>query len=170
MPPWLNKVAEEGWALLPGLDLSAIKAGQVPGWAAALREQLQPLALQWCAHIGEGDPGAGQAGVSLQTQQAGEAMPLLAHHAAGRFPLQLLILLSQPGRDFSGGHTIAVEQRPRMQSRPMVLPLDAGSIAVCACGPRQVQGRQGVYTTLLRLGAGRVLSGSREIAWLRWER
>src|SRR5947209_15723830 len=38
------------------------------------------------------------------------------------FPLQVAILLSEPGRDFTGGEFVLAEQRPRMQSRPEVVP------------------------------------------------
>jgi hypothetical protein len=39
------------------------------------------------------------------------------------FPLQVTILLSEPERDFTGGEFVLTEQRPRMQSRPEVVPL-----------------------------------------------
>src|SRR6266852_2771213 len=39
------------------------------------------------------------------------------------FPLQVAILLSEPGRDFTGGEFVLTEQRPRMQSRAEVVPL-----------------------------------------------
>ena len=42
------------------------------------------------------------------------------------FPLQVAILLSEPGRDFTGGEFVLTEQRPRMQSRPEVVPLPQG--------------------------------------------
>ncbi|MDM0048351.1 2OG-Fe(II) oxygenase [Variovorax sp. J22R115] len=77
------------------------------------------------------------------------------------FPLQLVILLSEPGRDFMGGEFVMTEQRPRMQSRPMVLPLRQGDAAVIAVHHRPVQGTRGVYRVNLRHGVSRVLSGHR---------
>ena len=53
------------------------------------------------------------------------------------------------------------EQRPRMQSRPMVLPLQQGDAAVIAVHQRPVQGSRGVYRVNLRHGVSRVASGHR---------
>ena len=80
------------------------------------------------------------------------------------FPLQVVILLSEPGRDFSGGEFVMTEQRPRMQSRPMVLPLRQGDAAVIAVHHRPVQGTRGVYRVNLRHGVSRVRAGQRHTA------
>ena len=77
------------------------------------------------------------------------------------FPLQVVILLSEPGRDFEGGELVMTEQRPRMQSRPMVLPLRQGDAAVISVHHRPVQGTRGVYRVNLRHGVSRVRSGHR---------
>lgn len=77
------------------------------------------------------------------------------------FPLQVVVLLSEPGRDFEGGEFVLTEQRPRMQSRPMVLPLRQGDAAVFAVHQRPVQGTRGVYRVNLRHGVSRVRSGRR---------
>lgn len=77
------------------------------------------------------------------------------------FPLQVVVLLSAPGRDFSGGEFVMTEQRPRMQSRPMVLPLQQGDAAVIAVHHRPVHGTRGVYRVTLRHGVSRVRSGQR---------
>ena len=77
------------------------------------------------------------------------------------FPLQVAILLSQPERDFTGGEFVMTEQRPRMQSRPMVLPLRQGDAVVFAVHHRPVQGTRGVYRVNLRHGVSRVRSGRR---------
>ncbi len=80
------------------------------------------------------------------------------------FPLQVVILLSEPNRDFTGGEFVMTEQRPRMQSRPMVLPLRQGDAAVIAVQHRPVQGTRGVYRVNLRHGVSRVRSGQRHTA------
>ncbi len=77
------------------------------------------------------------------------------------FPLQVVILLSEPGHDFTGGEFVMTEQRPRMQSRPMVLPLRQGDAAVIAVHQRPVQGTRGAYRVNLRHGVSRVRSGHR---------
>src|SRR5258705_8318551 len=48
------------------------------------------------------------------------------------FPLQVAILPSEPGRDFTGGEFVLTEQRPRMQSRPEVVPLAQGDAPASA--------------------------------------
>jgi hypothetical protein len=77
------------------------------------------------------------------------------------FPLQLAFLLSEPGRDFSGGEFVLTEQRPRMQSRASVVPLRAGDAVVFATHHRPVQGVRGTYRVNLRHGVSRIRSGRR---------
>ena len=77
------------------------------------------------------------------------------------FPLQATILLSEPGKDFTGGEFVLTEQRPRMQSRPHVVPLGQGDAVVFAVHHRPVQGTKGVYRVNLRHGVSRVRSGHR---------
>ena len=85
-------------------------------------------------------------------------------YGAQVFPLQVVILLSEPGRDFSGGELVMTEQRPRMQSRAEVLPLRQGDAAVIAVHQRPVQGTRGSYRVNLRHGVSRVRSGLRHTA------
>jgi hypothetical protein len=80
------------------------------------------------------------------------------------FPLQVTILLSEPERDFAGGEFVLTEQRPRMQSRPEVVPLKQGDAVVFAVNQRPVQGTRGVYRVKLRHGVSRVRSGHRHTA------
>jgi hypothetical protein len=80
------------------------------------------------------------------------------------FPLQLVILLSEPGRDFSGGEFVLTEQRPRMQSRAEVLPLRQGDAALIAVHQRPVQGTRGSHRVNMRHGVSRVRSGERLVA------
>jgi hypothetical protein len=77
------------------------------------------------------------------------------------FPLQLAILLSEPGRDFTGGEFVMTEQRPRMQSRAEVVPLRQGDGVVFAVSHRPVRGSRGVYRVVLRHGVSRIRSGRR---------
>lgn len=76
------------------------------------------------------------------------------------FPIQVTVLLSVPGLDFTGGEFVLTEQRPRMQWRPEVVPLDQGDAVVR--GPhRPVQGTRGVFRVNLRHGVSRLRSGHR---------
>jgi uncharacterized protein len=77
------------------------------------------------------------------------------------FPLQVAILLSQPGVDFDGGEFVMTEQRPRMQTRPAVVPLHKGDAVVFAVNSRPVRGAKGDYQVKLRHGVSRLRSGRR---------
>lgn len=77
------------------------------------------------------------------------------------FPLQVAFLLSKPERDFTGGEFVLTEQRPRMQSRATVVPLDQGSGVVFAVNNRPVQGTRGSYRVRQRHGVSPVRSGHR---------
>ncbi|WP_339478667.1 MULTISPECIES: 2OG-Fe(II) oxygenase [unclassified Pseudomonas] len=77
------------------------------------------------------------------------------------FPLQVAILLSEPGRDFTGGEFVLTEQRPRMQSRPQVIDLKLGDAVVFAVHQRPVKGVRGYYRVTMRHGVSCVHSGRR---------
>ena len=79
------------------------------------------------------------------------------------FPLQVAVLLSEPGRDFTGGEFVMTEQRPRMQSRAEVVPLRKGDAVVFTVRSRPVRGTRGVYRVNLRHGVSRVRSGFRSV-------
>ena len=77
------------------------------------------------------------------------------------FPLQTAILLSEPGKDFTGGEFVLTEQRPRMQSRAEVVPLTQGDAVVFAVNQRPVKGTRGTYRVTMRHGVSRLRSGQR---------
>ena len=100
--------------------------------------------------------------------------PLLLRYAAGDynclhqdlygeevFPLQMAILLSVPGRDFTGGEFVLTEQRPRMQSRVQVVPLAQGDAVVFPVHHRPVQGTRGNYRVNMRHGVSKLHTGER---------
>jgi uncharacterized protein len=100
--------------------------------------------------------------------------PLLLRYGAGDFnclhqdlygeevfPLQVATLLSQPGVDFEGGEFVLTEQRPRMQSRVEVVPLNQGDAVVFAVNNRPVQGTRGMYRVKLRHGVSTLRRGHR---------
>jgi len=93
----------------------------------------------------------GEGHVSLHQRNDGEQV----------FPMQIVAVLSEPGVDFHGGEFVMTEQRPRMQSRPAVLPLKLGDVAVIATAERPVKGSQGYYRVNLKHAISRVRKGER---------
>jgi uncharacterized protein len=77
------------------------------------------------------------------------------------FPLQVAFLLARPGVDFTGGEFVLTEQRPRMQSRAEVVPLDQGQGVVFPVHHRPVEGTRGTYRVNMRHGVSRLRSGRR---------
>src|SRR5262249_40944040 len=109
--------------------------------AAAGQTRPPPLLLQY----GEGDYNC------LHQDLYGEHV----------FPLQLTVLLSRPGVDFTGGEFLLTEQRPRMQSRAEVVPLAQGEAVIFPVHHRPVQGTRGIYRVNMRHGVSRGRSGRR---------
>jgi hypothetical protein len=77
------------------------------------------------------------------------------------FPLQATVLLSRPRADFSGGEFVLTEQRPRMQSRAEVVPLQQGEAVIFPVHHRPVQGTRGIYRVNMRHGVSRIREGQR---------
>jgi uncharacterized protein len=149
----------------------------LPGLRTALYAQLAPIANRWNTTLGKPQRyPATHAEYLSQCHAAGQvrATPLLLRYGEGDynclhqdlygehvFPLQVVVLLSEPGRDFDGGEFVLVEQRPRMQSRPLVVPLRHGDAAVFAVNQRPVQGTRGPYRVAMRHGVSRIRRGAR---------
>jgi hypothetical protein len=113
--------------------------------------------LTRCHHAGQVRP------TPLLLQYAADGYNCLHQDLYGEhvFPLQLAVLLSEPNRDFTGGEFVMTEQRPRMQSRPMVVPLSQGDAVIFAVHHRPVRGTRGTYRVNLRHGVSRIRSGRR---------
>ena len=153
----------------------------LPPPVATLREHLYPplskIANRWQATLGLATRfPATHAEFVARCHAAGQTRPtpLLLQYGPGDynclhqdlygehvFPLQVAVLLSAPGRDFTGGEFVLTEQRPRMQSRPEVVPLQQGDAVVFAVNQRPVQGTRGVYRVVMRHGVSRLRSGHR---------
>jgi uncharacterized protein len=143
----------------------------------SLYEQLAPFASRWNEAIGSDVRyPAEHAEFLARCHAAGQNKPtqLLLQYESGDynclhqdlygehvFPLQVAILLSEPGHDFTGGEFVMTEQRPRMQSRAEVVPLTQGDAVVFAVHHRPVQGTRGVYRVNLKHGVSRIRSGHR---------
>jgi len=143
----------------------------------ALYPRLAPIARRWYAAMGRNaDLPDTLEGYLKRCHAAGQTRPtpLMLRYGAGdynclhqdlygelAFPLQATILLSAPGADFAGGEFVLVEQRPRMQSRPEVVPMRQGEAVIFAVNERPVEGKRGVYRVKMRHGVSRIRSGER---------
>jgi uncharacterized protein len=153
----------------------------LPEPVAALRTALYPplarIANRWHEVLGEPAryPATHEEYLAL-CHAAGQVRPtpLMPKYVAGDynclhqdlygehvFPLQVAVLLSRPGLDFTGGEFVLTEQRPRMQSRAEVVPLAQGDAVVFAVSQRPVNGTRGAYRVNMRHGVSRVRSGLR---------
>jgi len=146
----------------------------------ALYRALAPIANRWHEAMGVTTRfPAAHAEFIKRCHEAGQNRPtplLLRYHAGDYnclhqdlygehvFPLQVVILLSEPGTDFTGGELVLTEQRPRMQSRAEVVPLRRGEAAVFAVHHRPVAGTRGTYRVNMRHGVSRLRSGERYTA------
>jgi hypothetical protein len=152
----------------------------IQGLRSALYRQLAPVANQWNQAMGIGIryPDA-HAEFIRRCHDAGQLRPtpLLLQYGSGDynclhqdlygehvFPIQVAFLLSQPEADFTGGEFVLTEQRPRMQSRPEVVPLRQGDAVAFAVHFRPVSGTRGYYKVNLRHGVSRLRSGRRYTA------
>jgi hypothetical protein len=143
----------------------------------ALYPHLAPVANRWNAAMGIAvDYPSTHAAYRARCDGPGQSRPtpLLLRYGEGDynclhqdlygehvFPLQVAILLSEPGRDFTGGEFVLTEQRPRIQSRPEVVPRAQGDAVAFAVHFRPVQGTRGFYRVNLRHGVSRIRSGHR---------
>ena len=143
----------------------------------SLYERLAPIANQWNQEMKiDTRYPARHADFIARCDKAGQSRPtpLLLQYGAGDynclhqdlygehvFPIQVAFLLSEPGRDFTGGEFVLTEQRPRMQTRPEVVPLRQGDAVAFAVHHRPMRGARGSYRVNLRHGVSRLRSGQR---------
>jgi hypothetical protein len=153
----------------------------LPAIVAGLRRALYPplagVANRWNAALGLDQRFPDEHAVFVERcHRAGQTKPtpLLLSYRDGDynclhqdvygehlFPLQAAFLLSEPGRDFTGGEFVLTEQRPRMQSRVEVVPLGRGDGVIFPVRHRPAKGARGPYRVALRHGVSRVRSGHR---------
>ena len=149
----------------------------VQNFRASLYPRLAPIANRWHERMGlEARFPADHAAFLERCHAAGQTRPtpLLLQYGAGDynclhqdlygehvFPLQVAVLLSEPGADFQGGEFVLTEQRPRMQSRVAVVPLTRGDGVVFAVNQRPVRGGRGDYRVVMRHGVSELRAGHR---------
>jgi len=137
--------------------------------------RLSPIANRWSERLGSRvEYPENHEEYLARCHAAGQTRPtpLILQYVAGdynclhqdlygdlAFPLQVAVLLSQPGEDFTGGEFVLTEQRPRMQSRAEVVPLRQGDAVIFAVNDRPVRGTRGDYRVKMRHGVSRLRSG-----------
>jgi uncharacterized protein len=157
-------------------------ANPLPALVANLRTSVYPhlakVANAWAEAFGDGkEPYPLEHAAFLKRcHKAGQTKPtpLVLHYEAGgynclhqdlygeiAFPLQMVVLLGQRGRDWEGGEFILVEQQPRAQSKAEVVAAEQGEAIIFTTRYRPVKGSGGYYRVNLRHGVSRVHSGTR---------
>ena len=154
----------------------------LPEIVASLRTAAYPylasVANEWAEQLGEKSPrfSVDHAAFLKTCHQAGQTKPtpLLLHYEAGgynylhqdiygevAFPLQMVFLLGQQGRDWEGGEFLLVEQQPRAQSKAEVVHADQGHAIIFTTRHRPVRGTRGYYRVNMKHGVSRVHRGTR---------
>lgn len=146
-------------------------------WRATFYWYLSPVANRWNETLGSGyryppeleeflernrQAGQTESQSHLNRLRVDDYLALHQRHDGEHvFPLQIVGLLTEPGSNFHGGEFVMTEQRPRMQTRPMVLPLRKGDAAIFAVNSRPMKGVRGDYQVKLNHGVSKLHSGKR---------
>lgn len=157
-------------------------ADPLPPLVQTLRTSMYPplaqIANRWADQLGERRFPATLDGLLDECAAAGQhkPTPLVLRYGPGgynclhqdvygelTFPLQMLIMLSRPDEDFTGGESVFVEQRPRQQSRAMVARPALGEAVIFPVRHRPVRGVRGYRRVALRHGVSAVHSGDRHV-------
>jgi hypothetical protein len=157
-------------------------ANPLPEIITELRTRTYPhlaeVANRWAEMLGENAPRYPPEHAAFLNicHKAGQTKPtpLMLHYESGgfnclhqdlygevSFPLQMVLLLGQQGRDWEGGEFILIEQQPRAQSKPQVVTADCGQAIIFTTRYRPVKGSRGYYRVNVRHGVSRVHSGTR---------
>ena len=153
----------------------------LPQWLTALRAdlyaRLAPIANQWNANLGREKcfPATHRDYMALcHASDQHRPTPLLLRYVTGDynclhqdlygaewFPLQVIVLLNAPEKDFRGGELLVVEQRPRAQSKGTVIQLQQGDAALIAVNYRPRRSARGYSRVALRHGVSPLTHGRR---------
>jgi len=150
---------------------------QVVEMRAALYRYLAPIANAWhqCMRVDERFPETLEQFIAI-CHAAGQRRPtpLMLRYAAQDycclhqdlygehvFPLQVVFLLSQPGRDFDGGELLLTESDPKKPGCATVVPISQGDAVVFAVNSRPQRSSRGYYRVGMRHGVSRLHSGRR---------
>jgi uncharacterized protein len=156
-------------------------ADPLPATIQELRHSFYPplaqVANRWMENLGSRERFPGQLDEFLKIcHRHGQRRPtpLLLRYTAGgcnclhqdiygevAFPLQVACFLSEPGRDYSAGEFLLMEQRPRAQSKGEVITPQQGEAVIFTTRYRPVRGSRGYYRVNIRHGVSTVKSGER---------
>jgi hypothetical protein len=144
---------------------------------AAFWPHLLPIARDWTQRLGQPSPWPDRLSDWLaQCWKAGQTRPtplMLRYHpgdwnALHRdlygdlvFPLQVVVGLDRPDRDYTGGEFLVVEQRPRAQSRGTTIRIDQGEALVFTTRDRPVRSARGWSAAPMRHGVSVLRTGRR---------
>lgn len=187
----LREMFDEDRRFRSTVDMARVQFGRgryryfehpLPEVVSTLRRELYavlaPIANQWSGRLGGSEDTwpASLEDLSRRCREAGQTRPtpLLLRYRPGdynclhqdlygeiHFPLQAVVMLSDPARDFAGGELVLVEQRPRLQSRPMVVPLPHGAAALFPVRERPRPSARGWSRSYVRHGVSEVRAGER---------
>jgi hypothetical protein len=157
-------------------------ANPLPPLVQDLRESCYPhlaaIANRWAQRLGERSFPETLDGMLTECAALGQhkPTPLVLRYGPGgynclhqdiygdlTFPLQLLVMLSRPDEDFTGGESVFVEQRPRQQSRPMVVRPGQGQAVIFPVRHRPRRGSRGDHRVQVRHGVSAVHTGERYV-------
>lgn len=143
----------------------------------ALYPRLLPIARDWAQRLGRESPWPDDFEEWLdRCHRAGQCKPtaLMLRYGPGDwnalhrdlygelvFPLQVVINLSDPATDYTGGEFLLVEQRPRAQSRGTAVQLPQGHGYVFTTRDRPIRSTRGWSTAPVRHGVSPIRSGER---------
>ncbi|TAN11807.1 MAG: proline hydroxylase [Burkholderiaceae bacterium] len=153
----------------------------IDGLRHVLYPRLAPIANRWNRQLGVETRYPDRLDAFLQRcHEAGQLRPtpLILQYGIGDynclhqdlygehiFPLQTVILLSEPGRDFAGGEFVMTERSTKGQ-RADVVPLRQGDAAVFTVNQRPVPGQRGLRRVAMRHGVSRLRRGKRHTVGL----
>ena len=156
-------------------------AAPLPGLVASLRTELYPplasIANRWMEALASDERYPATLDdflVRCAARGQTKPTPLLLHYERGgynclhqdiygdvAFPLQVVLFLSRPGADYTGGEFLLVEQRPRAQSAGEVIAGEQGELLVFTTRIRPAASSRGYSRVNIRHGVSRLHSGAR---------
>jgi hypothetical protein len=77
------------------------------------------------------------------------------------FPIQIVLMLNEPDKDFTGGELVLTQQIPRAQSQAIVLKPKKGDVLIFTTNFKPEKGTKGYYRVNMKHGVSKVKTGER---------